>query len=398
MAMLFKEDLFCLWPIHAFADAARVFHRPTSYDTSHTFVQMLAAALRRLDDAQVLGGILFAIETGHGARRYEVMTAEHAWELITAHNTSHVYEVICGPCNLYLDIEWLEQERPPAEEEERRVQKVVEVTKAKLLDVFGISSCRVSKATASGMSKNMYKCSWHVHFSCKTFCWATPAAAGQFVRLHLAEFEFVDKIPYSIQGQNWRCVGSSKFSEPHRPLVPANWNTFQACLVQEPVNGRQIIYPDATMARSVSFRVPEHVLPLLRTLDAWAIPQMINDCLCVLPFREKQHCVHVGRKHRSNHQYAVVDTALLLWKMKCHACPDAASSWQPFANMNLLQEAVAQQHSMQALCIKRPTVPAVLTQQNDGCLVLPDLRALGPPPPGDAEFVVCKDGVYNRVH
>lgn len=359
-------------------------------------LEMLAAALRRLDDSKEPGVLLFAIETGPGVRRYKVMTAEHAWELITARNASHVYEVICGSCNLYLDIEWLEQECPPAGEEEQRVQEVVEVTKVKLADVLGIAGCRVTTATASGVSKEMYKCSWHVHFSSDTLCWANPAAVGQFVRSHLADVAVVDKIPYSAKGQNWRCVGSSKFAEPHRPLLPANWSTFRACLAQEPVNGRQLIYPDAAVPRSMSLPVPEHVLPLLRTLDAWATPQMIDDCLCVLSFRELQYCMHAGRKHHSNHQYAVVHTMLLVWKMKCHACPDAVSSWQPFTDLALLHEAVAQQRRMQASA-GQPNVPAARSHQDAHCSALPDLRALGPPPPGDTELVVCRDGLYRRA-
>ena len=359
-------------------------------------LEMLAAALRRLDDSKEPGALLFAIETGPGVRRYRVMTADCAWKLISAQSASHVYEVICGPCNLYLDIEWLEQKCPPAGEEERRVQEVVNVTKVKLADVLGIAGCRVTTATASGVSKEMYKCSWHVHFSSDKLCWANPAAVGQFVRLHLTDVGIVDKIPYSAKGQNWRCVGSSKFAEPHRPMLPANWSTFRACLAQEPVNGRQLIYLDAAVPRSISLSVPEHVLPLLRTLDAWATPQMIDDCLCVLPFREVVHCVHAGRTHRSNHQYAVVHTQLLVWKMKCHACPDAVSSWQPFANMALLEDAVAMQRSTRA-CSARPTVPAVRSTTHSHCPACLDLRALGPPPPMNsriAKYVICKDGLY----
>ena len=359
-------------------------------------LEMLAAALRRLDASKEPGALLFAIETGPGARRYEVMTAEHAWELIAARNPSHVYEVICGPCNLYLDIEWLEQERPPDGEEKRRVQEVVELTQSKLADVFGIAGCRVTTATASGMSKEMYKCSWHVHFSSDTLCWANPAAVGQFVRSHLADVAVVDKIPYSAKGQNWRCIGSSKFTDPHRPFLPANWSTFRACLAQESINGRQLIYPDAAVPQSMSLPVPEHVLPLMRTLDAWATPQMIDDCLCVLPFRELRHCVHAGRKHRSNHQYAVVHTQLLVWKTKCHACPDAVSSWQPFSDMKLLKEAVAQQRCMRASSAQ-PTAPAMLSAPNTSCSAFLDLRALGPPPPGPVQYVICKDGMYRRT-
>jgi len=357
---------------------------------------MLTAARRRLDESDDPDALLFAIETGPGARKYKVMTPKHAWKHITERSASHVYEVICGPCNLYLDIEWLEQACPPAGEEELRVQEVVKITQDKLVDVLGIVGCRVTTATASGMSKEMYKCSWHVCFSSDTLCWANPAAVGQFVRLHLTDVAVVDKVPYSAKGQNWRCVGSSKFAEPHRPLLPANWNTFRACLAQEPVNGRQIIYSDAVVPRTMSLKVPEHVIPLLCTLDARATPQMMNDCMCVLPFQDLQYCVHVGRKHRSNHQYAVVNTILLVWKMKCHACPEAVSIWQPFADMKLLQQAVAQQRRMQASNVP-PIVPAVQSLPYAGCSVHQDLRALGPPPPGKTEYVVCKDGVYCRT-
>jgi len=111
----------------------------------------------------------------------------------------------------------------------------------------------------------------------------------------------------------------------------------------------------------------------------------------VVPFRELQVCEHVGRKHRSNHQYAVINTGSLMWKMNCHSCSDAISSWRVFDPAAVRAAFVVQRESYHANALPPPTLqPACAVT----CM---DMAMHGPPPARDGVVVQCADGVYGQV-
>ena len=49
---------------------------------------------------------VFARETPSGARQFDIMALDDAWHETINSNPSHLYEVLAGPCEVYLDIEW----------------------------------------------------------------------------------------------------------------------------------------------------------------------------------------------------------------------------------------------------------------------------------------------------
>jgi len=217
-------------------------------------------------------------------------------------------------------------------------------------------------------------------------------AVGQFVRATCKDISIVDKVPYAGSGQNWRCVGSAKYAEPSRKFRPIDEQTFMHCTVQQPVGDRRIIYPDVAVPDCQAPPVPEYIRDLARTLDERSEPLMCSETYCIVPFRERQYCEHVARYHRSNHQYAVINAATLLWKMKCHACADAVGIWRPFADTSAVLAAFRQQQD--ALPYTANAMPPATRVAGDVSGSLLDIRPIGPPPPGSCSAVRCRDGVY----
>jgi hypothetical protein len=208
---------------------------------------------------------------------------------------------------------------------------------------------------------------------------------GQFVRKTCSGLPEVDPVPYAGTGQNWRCVGSSKVNEPARIFAPVNSSTFYGCTVQKPIDGRKIIYPEIAAQKSIQCA---HWLEVLaESLEAGGNPTMTSECRCVVPFKQRQQCEHVGRLHRSNHQYAIINTRTLLWKMGCHACPDEISVWRTFP-YHILEAAFRAQISEYTHSARLPAI------RTDKPALKMDLLALGPPPYRDGNDIQCRDGVY----
>jgi len=347
---------------------------------------MLASALRRLDETGNVDEKLYAIETPNKGRRYVLMSPEQAWDAISHTPVSHYYEVLTGPCDLYLDIEW-KTDGANLDRELARVKEIIQHVGTALADAYGEQAPVTTMASASGESKGGYKVSWHVHMNCPKVCWANAAAVGQFVRRTCGGLPEVDKVPYSGTGQNWRCVGSSKVTEPSRRFAPVNRSTFNGCTVQKPVYGRQLIVPDETVRASI--KCAHWLETLASSLGAGGTARMISENRCVVPFAQRQHCEHVGRTHRSNHQYAIINTRTLLWKMGCHACPDQISEWRtfPYEALDVAFRSQTQQH---VACNRKPAVRAARGATAEKL----DLRALGPPPYRDGSAIECRDGVY----
>lgn len=354
---------------------------------------MLATAIRRLDEIGKDGEKVYALERKNRSRSFKIMTTDAAWTQ-TSHSplSSHVYEVLTGPCNLYLDIEWYSRTKPAAGEECILVDGIEAHVRNALFSTYRESDVAVARASASGHCQDgRYKCSWHVHMACSSVCWVNALAVGQFVRSACSGIPQVDKVPYAGQGQNWRCVGSSKATDPLRRLEPANYTTFSNCTVQQPVAGRRLVYPTETMPRTIGTPVPKHIQQLALTLGAGGTPVMSGADRCIVPFKELQVCEHVQRKHRSNHQYAVIHTGTLLWKLNCHSCADKISSWRVFPSMDSVETAFRSQCSSYTVTAKAPATKDAGCSKAD----VYDLQSHGPPPlvtPG--KTVMCIDGIY----
>ena len=359
----------------------------------------LEAALRRLEHDTDKRRKVYAIEQPSGARVFTLMTPDEAWKR-TASSTpspSHIYEVLSSTCNMYLDIEWKSKDMPLRIDEESHVKRIVSRLTSALDTQYNEKNPAVTSVTASGMSSTLqcYKCSWHVHVACSGVCWANAAAVGQFVKSVFAHEPLVDKVPYAYCGQNWRCVGSAKYNEPSRRFLPADRSTFLNCTIQQSQGHRKVIYPTVGLEQSVSLLpVPAHIRDLAALLDSSTTPVMCSPSTCVLPFRKRQYCEHVGRKHRSNHQYAVIDVNTLMWKMKCHACPDASGCWQPFSDVAKVQDIVAKHH----LPLHQASVLEPLQRDDTATACGPatfDLHTVGPPPATlTGACVRCRDGTY----
>lgn len=350
---------------------------------------MLASALRRLDKSTNTDDRVYAVETRAGTRNYTVMSPQAAWEHTESAAPAHLYEVLSGPCNMYLDIEWKCDTAPRGTDEQDVVQGVIQRTCAALKRVYNESSPVVTSVSASGAQGTRYKCSWHVHIQCTDVCWLNAVAVGQFVRSACADMPVVDKVPYAGTGQNWRCVGSAKYAEPSRKFSPADHQTFMKCTVQHPVGTRRIIYPDMPLLATLDM-VPNHIRVLASTLDSGGEPIMSTPTRCIVPFRARQFCEHAGRYHRSNHQYAVINTETLMWKMGCHACADAMGTWRPFENTAAVE--IAFRAQMATWCASARE-PAVKTHLKGKCVM--DLRTIGPPALTQHRGLYqCRDGMY----
>ena len=118
---------------------------------------------------------------------------------------------------------------------------------------------------------------------------------------------------------------------------------------------------------------------------------MYGTARCVVPFRELQVCEHVQRKHRSNHQYAVINTASLMWKMECHSCTDKISVWRTFAP-DVVQAAFRLQVSTYEGTTHAPAVKCSYPAHDVPIRL--DLSSHGPPPARAGVYVNCADGMY----
>lgn len=355
---------------------------------------MLAAALQRLDKIGDTDKKVYALENGTSkSRMFRIMSPEQAWQLthsgLLTLGRAHIYEVLSGPCNLYLDIEWYEADAPTNERE--RVEAIVGHVLKCIADTYGyVDGIETSYVTASGNVDSRYKCSWHVHVSCPHVCWANAFAVGQFVRASCGQFPEVDKAPYAGKGQNWRCVGSSKATDIRRVFVPATRKSFLACTVQQPVHNRSMIYPVVDIPCALDVPVPDYMLLLANALEPGGNATMCGSDRCVVPFKQLQVCEHVKRKHRSNHQYAVINANTLMWKMQCHACSDMISVWRTF-DYSLVQQAFNMQRASYEANANEPPKPGADCSQ----VTCVDLLACGPPPFREGVVVQCINGIYH---
>ena len=301
------------------------------------------------------------------------MTPEEAWHETESCSPSHLYEVLAGPCSLYVDVEWKEESKPDEAEEHARVQQVVLASQKSIADSFGVQAAP-TLVTASGMTPGgKYKASWHLHFHAPGVAWRNASEVGDFVKAHLRHFDIVDTVPYVAPKQNWRCVGSAKQAEPQRLLRPIDRDTFMNCLVQTdesvaPVGG-------VALVRQPSLEASHGDLIGMFANTRAGAAQWIDEQrrYMSIPFL-RQRCPIAGRVHSSNHQYAIVDVEAMRWRHKCHnaACAEQPTPWQPVPDF-----AAGKRRMLPHCCAQAPPV-AVLAPAG----VAPDLvlrRSRGPP-------------------
>ena len=243
--------------------------------------------------------LLFARECAGGLRSYVSMHPQRAWEETKSKQRTHLYEVLSGPCSLYLDIEWIESSTPS--DEENRIEEICDFTKDKLKTIYNCCASHTA-VTASGRVKKGYKCSWHLHFHTPDMAWENAAAVGDFVREHLSHFKEVDLVPYNSPTQNWRCVGSSKVCDPNRVFLPCSSDHFFNCIVQKPA--KNIIRRAQKTVTKVFNAVPEigvKVAKFFKNARQNAV-HMSHDSTryMIVPFK-RQRCPIAERVNSSNH-------------------------------------------------------------------------------------------------
>lgn len=350
----------------------------------------LDGVLKRLETLNNPDLRVFAREVANGTRAFDIMSLDDAWRETVASNPSHLYEVLSGPCEVYLDIEWKCDTKP--DNELSVVNQVVSCTKDKLSSLYGVnvSSCL---ATASGItSDGMYKCSWHVNFKTPGIMWASAKHVGDFVKSNLASFGCVDQSPYNAPKQNWRCVGSSKCSDPSRVLQPKSKKNFLKCIVQQQHIGSTIVGCRASLPPAVSMTgVAQAVLnqfPNARRESAHLVVD--NTRFLIVPLLPG-FCPIAKRKHRSNNQYAVVDLKCMRWKHNCHnvTCQQHIQVWQPMPQFS------------DAKVLLPPAAPVVIPVRVSSQTSVPvDLvvRARGPPPvnafSSEVSIIQCTNGLF----
>jgi hypothetical protein len=341
----------------------------------------LGAALEHLENCGDSQKSVFAHESKGGARVYELMTPRQAWKRSTQTKSPHMYEVLSRLCNLYLDVEWITPSRPDLEHESSRVDGVVDDTLTALERVHHIPRDRVDvhRTTASGPVDAGFKCSWHIHFRCKDVCWSDAGSVGAFVRAELHHLPHVDKVPYNAPRQNWRCVGSSKASAPHRPFRPRTQKDFVRGLVTTQAADRAHVIPAPdSLKRPVRSPIPDSLATLVATLGNMRVESahMLGDRYLCVPFRQRVPCAIADRVHSSNHQFAIVDTVGLRWRMRCHnaECAQVTDMWRLFPD---IQEAIRHWRATAppTTPVAPPAVPAAAAT---AALLRPRIR--GPPP------------------
>lgn len=278
------------------------------------------------------GERVYAREVGHGKRVFDVLRDERAW-METNHNESpHLYEILTGPCNTYLDIEWKTNDID-ADAEKAKVCSISKQVVQALRSDYGVTHADVQMVTASGNVKDKWKASWHVHIKADNMCWEDARALGQWVRDRFADIPEIDKVPYNAPMQNWRCVGSSKASEPHRVFRPKSRNMFMSCLVGCDAAGRDVVVNKAPLKRKKEV-APEWTHKLASLLGDMRLESLLlaGGRYAIVPFRNRVHCLIADRVHSSNHQYAVIDLLGVRWRMKCHNsdCAERCDHWRPF--------------------------------------------------------------------
>ena len=95
-----------------------------------------------------VGKRVYAREIRAGSRVFDVLDDETAWKETDEDLSPHLYEILTGPCNTYLDIEW----KMPAqqkEEEEVTVNRIAKLVQDALCADYGDQECTTHMVTAT---------------------------------------------------------------------------------------------------------------------------------------------------------------------------------------------------------------------------------------------------------
>ena len=338
---------------------------------------------------------VYARETPGGGRVFDVIDDEAAWKETDTACCPHLYEILTGPCNTYLDVEW-KVDAQDLEKEQFTVNRIADMVKEALCADYGEQECQVDMVTASGVVRGKWKASWHVHVQCSNMCWEDARALGQWVRERFADVPEIDKIPYNAPMQNWRCVGSSKASDPKRVFRPKSKSMFMTCLVGCKADGRSVVVNKAPLKRAREC-APDWTLQLACLLGQMRSESsmLMSDRYLIVPFRNRVHCHIANRVHSSNHQYAVVDVLGIRWRMKCHngACAEQCDHWRPMPNFEKAKAIWKKHVQPRATVTHRPPVRVPNVPTNS----LVRYRMRGDVPPAFVErdcALWCKSGIY----
>ena len=221
--------------------------------------------------------------------------------------------------------------------------------------------------------------------------WASAKHVGDFVKQNLSSFSCVDLSPYNAPKQNWRCVGSSKRSDPARVLQPTSKTNFLKCIVQQDCTGSVIVGCRESLKAPVglSGAAQKIINQFSNVRQGAAHFSTASDRFLIVPFLS-QVCPIAKREHRSNHQYAVVDLKCMRWKHCCHneVCKQKIQIWQPMPDFRC------------AKLLMPPCAPVRIASQIDESCAVADLvvRARGPPPTSaftnQIRYIRCSNGLF----
>ena len=165
-----------------------------------------------------------------------------------------------------------------------------------------------------------------------------------------------------------------------------------SCIVQQDSTGAEIVGCRETIPVHVGLsKEAESIVSQFDNVRQGAAHMSLaNERYLIIPFVSK-FCSIANRKHRSNHQYAVVDMKCMRWKHCCHnsICKQKIQIWRPmpdFCAAKRLLPPCAPVCIPEKKCIKKPTEPSMV------------VRARGPPPASlfsdTVRLIQCCNGTY----
>ena len=141
----------------------------------------LDEAVNQYMDSQKRGERVYARETQHGSRFFQVLQDEMAWDETKSRSSPHLYEILTGTCNTYFDIEWKTAENDKSAEQQK-IRRIADCVVDALEKDCNIEANSVQFVTASGKVGAQWKASWHVHINSHSACWEDARALGNWVK------------------------------------------------------------------------------------------------------------------------------------------------------------------------------------------------------------------------
>ena len=302
------------------------------------------STLRRATDSLTLAQHVYAVDiAADGRKRYAVGNDPNMFTWYTSLASRNVHEVLVRdqPCRLFVDVEYVREEYPQADEE------------AVIDDVIRLCRARIPGAKTRDpimmCASDAHKMSWHVLFPGATF--ANIVEMGMYVRhvVHTWARQHVASLFYGLQGcvldlqvygnnRTFRMWGSTKYGSDRVLRRLRHDGTFsetpETCreLVETLVLCHGAADSCITLPRTVSSSrghgrsvdVPpkfEAVVQWLRERFpsvAMYGAKLSGHCISVALLSKK--CVIARKEHKSNHVTCHVDMKRAVWYMGCFKC------------------------------------------------------------------------------